>query len=66
MKEALAAVTAAEQRLADATAAIAANESALDDIRVTIKTLEASVPRVTFHDLIKQQCKDTAARRAGL
>jgi hypothetical protein len=59
-------VADAAQRLDTATAAVAENESALADIRVEIKTLEKTVPKVTFNDLAKAQARDTARRRAGL
>lgn len=61
----IAAIAAAAATLDTATAAVKANESALADIRVEIKTLEKSVPKVTFNDLIKMQCADTMRRRAG-
>jgi hypothetical protein len=75
--EALAAVSEAERTaignirnaaamLDTATVAVESNEHALADIRVEIKTLEKSVPKVTFNDLAKAQARDTQRRKMGL
>jgi hypothetical protein len=56
----------ASSRLENATAAVAANETALAETRAEIVALERIVPTQTFNDLIKQQCADTQRRRAGL
>jgi len=42
------------------------NSDALKSVQVEIATLEKKLPRTTFNDLIKAQCRATALRRAGL
>jgi hypothetical protein len=56
----------AARQLDAATAAIANSESALAETRAEIVALNKLVPTQTFNDLIKQQCKETQRRRAGL
>ncbi len=42
------------------------NAAALKTVQAAITALEKVLPKTTFNDLIKAQCRDTAARRAGL
>ena len=60
------AVHNAEQALADANLAVTVNADELAAIQKEILELERIIPRVTFHDLIKAQIRDTQRRRAGL
>jgi hypothetical protein len=62
----VASVGNAAGNLETATAAIAANESALAETRAEIVALEKIAPRQTFNDLAKAMCADTQRRRAGL
>jgi hypothetical protein len=42
------------------------NADALKSTQTEIAALEKVIPKITFNDLIKAQCRDTAARRAGI
>jgi hypothetical protein len=60
------AVHNAEQALADANLAVTVNADALKTVQAEIAALERVIPKVTFHDLISAQIRDTQKRRAGL
>ena len=65
-RAAIAAIGNAAGILETATVAVAENESALKSVQAEIAVAERSIPKITFNDLIKQQCRDTARRRSGL
>lgn len=66
VRAAVESVRMASEQLDAANLAVETNADKLKSVQAEIAAIEKKIPRLTFHDLIKAQIRDTQLRRAGL